>query len=257
MGDTPDRGEERLDETPPFPFMEDLEPSGPPAPAAKEPGPDPEPEDWEPPSREQWEAERARIAAAEENAKASREQVEQSNTLMREMLGAQRPIPPDPEPEDPGEMPDPARDPKEFATWLNKRDRIAETRINRNLQTFQSEVQQTTRANDLFAQFIAKYPHMADKRAYIETAAREAGLRPTDPKEKIFEKVTDELKRLGVDVEPQAKEDPSPRTRGDGGRTAGLGGGSGARRRRRAEKEEEVKDLVDQVAEEQVRLGIY
>jgi hypothetical protein len=260
MGDTPDRGTEDLDTTPPLPFLEgfDTGPPGPDPEPVREPGPDPEPEDWEPPSREQWETEQARIAAAEDNAKAAREQVEQSNVLMRELLGSQRTAASEPEPEEPGPMPDPVGDADGFAGWLTKRDKHAEAKFNRQLRVIQGDIHQNARANDLFAEFVAQYPAMADKRDLVEFVSRRAGLTPHDPKEKIFQKVLDGLTGLGISVEPQPSGDPPPRSpRGGGGRTAGLGGGSSARRRPRAEPKEEVKDLIDQIAEDQVRMGVY
>jgi hypothetical protein len=254
MGDTPGKGTERLDTTPPLPFLEDPEPKEPTPPAPVEAGAEEE-EEWEAPSQDEWQLHQDRLAAAEEAAKDARGQVEQSNTLMREMLGRQAP-PPDPEPEEPGPMPDPARDPDDFGLWLGKRDKFAEHKFTKQLRAVQAEHQFNDRANALFSEFVAKYPKMADKRDVVELASRRAGLRPTDPKEQIFEKVLDQLTVMGFTVEDQPPGDPPPKVRAGGGRTSGLGGGSGQRRRRRAEPEEKATDLVDQMAAEQVRMGV-
>jgi len=251
MGNTPKPGTEDFDPTPPLPFMEDPEPTDDPSPAGAQPEGDEG--EWEAPTQEQYESDLARIETAEDAAKTAREQVDQSNALMREMLG--RTAPADAEPEDPGAMPDAAREPEQFAAWLNKRDAHAEAKFNRAISGMQREMQTNTRANDLFSRFVAKYPSMADKRDVVELASRRAGLRPTDPDARIFEKVIEQLVVLGIPVDAQPEGDPPPRRRG--GRAAGLGGGSGPRRRRSpAPAEEKVTDLIDQISQDQANLGI-
>jgi hypothetical protein len=235
----------------PLPFMEDPEPTDPPTPAAA--APEEGEGEWAPPSEEEYELDLARIELAEDAAKVAREQVETSNALMRDLMGSRQPEP-EPEPEDPGVMPDAARDPEEFAAWLNKRDQHTEAKFTRKISGMQTEMQTNARANDLFSKFVAKYPDMADKRDVVELASRRAGLRPTDPEPKIFEKVIEQLTMLGISVDPKKAAEPAPGRRG--GRAAGLGAGSGLRRRRREEPEDKPVDLIDQITQDQVNLGI-
>lgn len=233
-----------------------------------DPAADPDPE-YEAPTEDEFDALQQQLAAAQERESRFNEQLGASQRLVSEALGAGgRPsASPPPKPEPPlGPMPDSAIEPAKFQEWLDARDAIRDRRVVTAMQGLRSEFSQDTKANDLFHEFVQRYPAMASERDLVDLAARQAGVAVTDTPESIFEKTSKRLIAMGIQLETESVEDPDdpegiehrttpPKTIG-APRTAGVGRGSGRARRRKKDVEKPPVDLLDAITDEQIRMGI-
>lgn len=259
--DNQDEDREREPQAPPFasPF-EDDEPQH-----AAEPEPsESEADDWQPPTREEWEAQQRDLREAQERERTANARDESNRRLLSDVLagagpagrGSSTPASAEPAPAiDLTGMPDPVTNRDDFGRWLDRQIGSVQQAAQQYADRVRQQTQGASRADRLFDGFCALYPDMRKHRPMVEAAAVQAGLRGDEPDSVIFDRTAEVLRGLGVSLEaPQEhsrpQQQPQRRT------STGVGGPSGERPRRRRPAEPESRDFVDQLAEDQVKLGI-
>lgn len=232
------------------PFPDDTDAGAEPGAKAKpaaEPAADED--EWEAPTREEHEAMQRQIDEAQTAERTRNEALNHNQSRLIDLLARRQDAGPAPEPI--GAMPDPTVEPEEFNTWLKKRDAERDAATAAEIRAVETRVSENQTVDQLFEEFGKLYPGVAEKRALVEAASLDAGLGRGDSKQKIFAETLRVLKEWGV---------PLTATPADPNRTGGLGGGGTGKRRRAAakkEEDEEPQDLVDQIAQEQTRLGLH
>ena len=224
------------------------EPSGDPfgdsePPPTDDSAPEAAPDDWQPPSREEWNAEQARLQEAQASERRLNEARERDQARLMDLLARRQE--PAAGPIEPPEMPDPTVEPEKFNTWIRQGLSAVDQRIDAAARGIETRVSQNQNVDQLFAEFVRLHPEYADKRWLVEAASIQAGVKPGEPKEKIFRETLAVLTAV-------EKAEPN--------RTGGVTAGGSGRRRRAAPKTDEdddPQDLVDQIAQEQVRLGLH
>ncbi len=230
--------------------------------------PDPEPE-FQPLSEEDTLAMQEQLEASQARESQLNEQLGASQRLVSEALGAggSPGAAPPPQREAPlGPPPSQEMEPEKFGAWLDERDNRRDRRVASAMQGLRTEFAQNATANDLFNQYVQRFPSLADKKDFVENCATAAGCRAGDSPESIFDKTTKYLESMGVPLAAEGEAEPDeggnlrpagvPRVLKDVSRTAGVGRPSGRVRRKAKVVEEQPVDLLDALADEQVRLGL-
>ncbi len=218
-------------------------------------GDDAEGAPWEAPTQDEWEGLEDKAERAEQAASNAQDLVARSQELIAQAVSGQSKTEPTPLAEPIGPPPNPADDPEAFGNWLIKRDEQQERKLVASMNQVQSNVAQMNTANDLYSNFMDKHPALKETpnvRDLMIVAGKLKSVNANDPQEKIFKAVEDQFGAWGIDLgEKPAGHVP------EATRTGGVGGGSGRRRRRTAKVEEKPPmDFVDQITEDQVRLGL-
>lgn len=212
-------------------------------------------EPWEAPTQDEWEGLEDRTERAEAAATNAQDLVARSQELISQAVSGQGQAAVPAQEEVIGPPPNPADDPEAFGNWLNTRDAQFERKIVASLNRVQDNIGRMNTANDLYSNFLDKHPGLKDTpnvRDLMIVAGKATGVNGNDPQEKIFKAVEDQFGAWGIELGEKPKGDqPAPT------RTGGVGGGSGRRRRRPAKPEpESPTDFVDQITQDQVRLGL-
>lgn len=250
-------GEQVEDPGFPSPFAED-EPTTDPQGAEAQDSGEESPDEWEPPSREAWEATQRDIQASQERERQAAQRADQNQQLLAQLLQGSGPgqsVPPSAsqpgsEPADLSDMPDPVTDRENYARWLSRHLSTVEQRATQRVQQATQQMSDAQRADRLFDSFASLHPAVRDKRPVVEAAAVAAQLTGQEPESVIFQRTEEVLRQWGIPL-AEKQEIPKPTSTG-----VGPGSGEGGGRRRRAAAEPPSKDLVDELAENQVKLGI-
>lgn len=233
-----------------------------------DPAADPEPE-YEAPTEDEFDALQQQLADAQERESHWNEQLAESQSLISKALGAggSPSASPPPKPEPPlGPMPSQELEPQKFEAWMDVRDAIRDRRVVTAIQGLRTEFSQDTKANDLFHEFVQRYPSMASERDLVDLAARQAGVTVTDAPDSVFQKTSKRLIAMGIQLDAESEEDAddpegienrtTPPKKIGAPRTAGVGRGSGRVRRRKKDPEKPPVGLLDAVTDRAIEIGI-
>ena len=156
----------------------------------------------------------------------------------------------------PAPMPDPVTDAAGFQTWLAGEQAKTTATHQGEIARLRAENQahtETRSADQLFNEYVATRPSLANQREIVEAAANKAGTRLDEPKAEIFRKTDEALRAAGVNV---GEKQPLP-TKSNAAAAAAVGRGSaGARPAPKPSDEPQAKDFVDQIADRAYDLGL-
>ena len=156
----------------------------------------------------------------------------------------------------PAPMPDPVTDAAGFQTWLASEQAKTTATHQGEIARLRAENQmhaETRSADQLFNEFVATRPGLANQREIVDAAARKAGVTLNEPTSEIFRKTEEALRAAGVNV---GERQPLPK-KGAAAAAAAVGRGSaGPRPAPKPATENDDVDFVDQIADRAHELGL-